>query len=47
MIATHSAPIDFTQPALQTLYRRWLVRELAVVGSALRDAFRPDSDIDL
>ena len=26
--------------------RRWKVRELAVFGSALREDFRPDSDID-
>jgi len=27
--------------------RRWKVRELAVFGSALREDFRPESDIDL
>jgi hypothetical protein len=27
--------------------RRWKIAELAVFGSALRDDFRPDSDIDL
>ena len=27
--------------------RRWKVRELAVFGSALREDFRPDSDVDL
>jgi len=27
--------------------RRWKVRELAVFGSALREDFRPQSDIDL
>jgi hypothetical protein len=27
--------------------RRWKVSELAVFGSALRNDFRPDSDIDL
>ena len=27
--------------------RRWKIIELAVFGSALRDDFRPDSDIDL
>jgi len=26
---------------------RWKVRELAVFGSALREDFRPDSDVDL
>jgi hypothetical protein len=32
---------------LQTLCRRWRVAELCLFGSALRDDFRPDSDIDL
>ena len=27
--------------------RRWKIRELAVFGSALRDDFRPDSDVDV
>jgi uncharacterized protein len=27
--------------------RRWKIQELALFGSALRDDFRPDSDIDL
>ncbi|NBB73455.1 MAG: nucleotidyltransferase [Bacteroidetes bacterium] len=27
--------------------RRWKITELAVFGSALRDDFRPDSDVDL
>ena len=27
--------------------RRWKVAELSLFGSALRDDFRPDSDIDL
>ena len=27
--------------------RRWQVAELAVFGSALREDFRPDSDLDL
>ncbi len=27
--------------------RRWQISELAVFGSALRDDFRPDSDIDI
>ena len=33
--------------ALADLCRRWRITELAVFGSALRDDFRPDSDIDL
>jgi len=27
--------------------RRWQIRELAIFGSALRDDFRPDSDVDI
>jgi hypothetical protein len=27
--------------------RRWKIRELAVFGSALRDDFAPDSDVDI
>ena len=34
-------------PEVAAFCRRWRVRELAVFGSALRDDFRPDSDIDL
>lgn len=34
-------------PALLAFCRRWHVRELSLFGSALRDDFGPDSDIDL
>lgn len=27
--------------------RKWRIRELSLFGSALRDDFRPDSDVDL
>ena len=27
--------------------RKWQIRELSLFGSALRDDFRPDSDVDL
>jgi predicted nucleotidyltransferase len=33
--------------ALADLCRRWAIRELAVFGSALREDFGPDSDVDL
>lgn len=36
-------PID----RINEICRRYHVRELSVFGSALRDDFRPDSDIDL
>ncbi len=32
---------------LQEFCRRWKIAELRVFGSALRDDFRPDSDVDL
>jgi predicted nucleotidyltransferase len=37
----------FPQNALATLCQRYRVRKLRVFGSALRDDFGPDSDIDL
>jgi predicted nucleotidyltransferase len=35
-------------PALEltAFCRKWRIREMALFGSALRDDFRPDSDID-
>ena len=35
------------QGQLAQFCRRWRVRELALFGSALRDDFGPDSDVDL
>jgi predicted nucleotidyltransferase len=34
-------------PALEAFCKRWQVKELALFGSALRDDFGPESDIDL
>jgi predicted nucleotidyltransferase len=39
--------LDLHEPLLADFCRRWKVRELAVFGSALREDFRPDSDVDL
>jgi uncharacterized protein len=39
--------LGLATPAVADFCRRWKVAELAVFGSALRDDFRPDSDIDL
>lgn len=39
--------IQLPQPALQDFCHRWKIRELAIFGSALRDDFGPESDIDL
>lgn len=42
MVATLDLPLD----EIQDICRRYRVRELALFGSALRDDFRPKSDID-
>jgi predicted nucleotidyltransferase len=39
--------IDFDGRALAAFCRRWEIRELALFGSALRDDFQPDSDVDV
>ncbi len=36
-----------SQPQLTHFCRRWRIRELALFGSALREDFGPDSDVDL
>ena len=38
--------IDLPAEALATFCRKWQIVRLEVFGSALRDDFRPDSDID-
>jgi predicted nucleotidyltransferase len=38
--------IELPEKALNDFCRRWKIRELAVFGSALRDDFRADSDVD-
>ncbi len=40
-----SVPID--REKIAEFCRRWKITELALFGSALRDDFRPGSDIDL
>ncbi len=32
---------------LQTICRKWKIKELALFGSVLRDDFKPDSDVDV
>jgi predicted nucleotidyltransferase len=39
--------LQISQDALAEFCQRWRIRELALFGSALRDDFRADSDIDL
>ncbi len=38
--------IQLDNDALATFCRKWRVRELSIFGSALRDDFSPDSDLD-
>ncbi len=40
-------PIDIPRDKLEDVCQRWMIRELSVFGSVLRDDFRPDSDVDL
>ena len=44
MVASLRLPIDSEK--LRDFCRKWLITELAVFGSVLRDDFRPDSDVD-
>jgi predicted nucleotidyltransferase len=44
MNATLRLPIDAKK--LGEFCRKWMITELAVFGSVLRDDFRPDSDVD-
>ena len=39
--------IDLPREAIADFCRRWRIRELAIFGSALREDFRPDSDVDV
>jgi predicted nucleotidyltransferase len=39
--------VEFPMDAIREFCQRWQISELALFGSALRDDFRPDSDIDL
>ena len=44
-MSTFAATVPTTEIA--QFCRRWLIRELALFGSALRDDFDPDSDVDV
>ena len=39
--------VNLERPELTAFCRLWKVRALAVFGSALREDFRPDSDVDV
>lgn len=42
-----TARIPIPHEALAAFRRRWKVTEFALFGSALRDDFRPESDVDV
>ena len=39
--------IDIPRDQIRDFCRRWKIVEFALIGSVLRDDFRPDSDIDV
>ena len=39
--------IDYDEKALREFCRRWKVTEFALFGSAVRDDFGPESDVDV
>lgn len=41
-----NAAVQLDQDALTAFCHKWRIRELSLFGSALRDDFRPDSDLD-
>ena len=41
------AHMDIPKEEVAAFCRRWQIKELALFGSALRDDFRPDSDVDV
>jgi len=41
-----NAKVQLDRDALAGFCRKWRIRELSIFGSALRDDFGPDSDLD-
>lgn len=41
-----NAQVDLNKDALTAFCRKWRIRELSLFGSALRDDFGPESDLD-
>ncbi|HKP76365.1 MAG TPA: nucleotidyltransferase family protein [Longimicrobiaceae bacterium] len=39
--------VEIPRDRIEEFCRRWNIAELALFGSALRDDFRPDSDVDV
>jgi len=44
---TATSAVSIPKDRLVDFCRRWKVAELSLFGSALREDFRPDSDVDL
>ena len=42
-----SVRIDIPKDRIAGFCQRWQIKELAIFGSALRDDFRPGSDVDV
>jgi len=47
MVIDVRSRLGVSDEVLAAFCRRWKISELALFGSALREDFRPDSDIDL
>lgn len=43
----HNERITVPREKIEGFCRRWKIAELALVGSALREDFRSDSDVDI
>jgi len=39
-------PLDWKRERIESFCRKWSIRELALFGSALREDYRPDRDLD-
>ncbi len=46
-VAIMPLQIDIPHDEIAAFCQRWGIRELAIFGSALRNDFRPDSDVDV
>lgn len=42
-----SLKIDIPREEIAEFCQKWRIKELAIFGSAVRDDFRPDSDVDV
>ena len=42
-----AAPVQIDRDRIADFCRRWKITEFALFGSAIRDDFRPDSDVDV